>query len=325
MPKRHVRRSGLTMPVNNPRFLNAVWTRGCDFVNLDLEDSVPELQKPYARTLIKSAIPTAAKGGAEVFVRINHDYVEADLEAVVWPGLARVNYPKAETAEEIRKLDEIITRLERERGIRPGTVEIGANIETAVGVANGYEIVSASPRVKDFGGASGYDMSRDLGVEMFVGFDQFVYGKGELELIARTLGIEVRGVPFVANTTGSVSDGDHAFRQAEAARQCGFRLGGGLNPAVVEPQNRGFTPSEEDARDARWVLEQYRQLAGSGETWREVNGRIIDRYEAAWARDTLEWAELCAERNRAKAEAVARVQAATSQASHNLVEIVESC
>ena len=63
-----------------------------------------------------------------------------------------------------------------------------------------------------------------------------------------------------------MSDGDHAFRQAEAARKCGFRLGGGLNPAVVEPQNRGFTPSEEDVRDAHWVLEQYRQLAGSGET-----------------------------------------------------------
>jgi citrate lyase subunit beta/citryl-CoA lyase len=241
--------------------------------------------------------------------------VLADLEAIVWPGLSRVNYPKAEYGSEILRLDAIITRLERERGIRPGTVEIGANIETAVGVAHGYDIASASPRVKDFGGASGYDMSRDLGVEMFVGFDQFIYGKGELELTARALGIEVRGAPFVANTTGSVSDGEHAFRQAEAARKCGFRLGGGLNPAVVEPQNRGFTPSEEDVRDAHWVLEQYRQLAGSSETWREVNGRIIDRYEAARARDTLEWAELCAEHNRAKAEAVARVQAAVSQAS----------
>ena len=79
-------------------------------------------------------------------------------------------------------------------------------------------------------------------------------------------------------------------------------------------------------RDAHWVLEQYRQLAGSGETWREVNGRIIDRYEAARARDTLEWAELCAERNREKAEAVARVQTAMSD-KHlpNLVEIGESC
>jgi len=307
------------MPVVTQRFVDNAWRRGCDFINLDLEDSVPQHLKAHARSLIKDAIPNVSKGGAEVCTRINHDYVLADLEAIVWPGLSRVNYPKAEYGAEIRKLDEIITRLERERGMRPGTVEIGANIETAVGVTNGYEIVSASPRVKDFGGASGYDMSRDLGVEMFVGFDQFVYGKGECELIARTLEVETLASPFVANTTGSVSDSNLAFRQAEAARKCGFRHGGGLNPAVVEPQNRGFTPSEEDVRDAHWVLEQYRQLAGSGDTWREVNGRIIDRCEAARARDTLEWAELCAERNREKAEAVARVQAAmaehTSQAS----------
>jgi len=41
----------------------------------------------------------------------------------------------------------------------------------------------------------------------------------------------------------------------------------------------------------------------------------IRQDEAARARDTLEWAELCAEHNREKAEAVARVQAAMSQAS----------
>jgi len=122
--------------------------------------------------------------------------------------------------------------------------------------------------------------------------------------------VVVRASPFMANTTGSVSDSDLAFRQAGAVRKGGFRLGGGLNPAVVEPQNRGFTPSEEDVRDAHWVLEAYRKLAGSGDTWAEVNGRIIDRYEAARAHGTLEWAGLCAERNRAKAEAVARVQAA---------------
>ena len=311
MPTRHMRRSGLTMPVNNPRFLNAVWTRGCDFVNLDLEDSVPESQKPYARTLIKSAISIAAKGGAEVFVRINHDYVEADLEAVIWPGLARVNYPKAETAEEIRKLDVIITRLERERGMRPGTVEIGANIETARGVANGYEIASASPRVKDFGGGTGYDMSRDLGVEMFVNFDQFVYGKGELELQTRALGLPIhRAAPFVANTTGSVSDADRAFLAAEASRKCGFREGGGLHPNVIEPQNRGFTPTEAEVTDAKWVLERYRGLQRSGKLFDEVDGRMIDRYEACRAEELIEWAGLCAEHNADKAEAVARTKAA---------------
>ncbi|HXH13241.1 MAG TPA: aldolase/citrate lyase family protein [Alphaproteobacteria bacterium] len=311
MPKRHVRRSGLTMPVNTARFVERAWTRGCDFINLDLEDSVPESQKPHARTLVKNAIATAAKGGAEIFVRINHDYVRADLEAVVWPGLARVNYPKAESAEEIRKLDAIITELERERGIRPGTVEIGANIETARGVANGEEIAAASPRIKDFGGGTGYDMSRDLGVEMFVGFDQFVYGKGELELVTRALGLEIhRAMPFVPNTTGSVSDADRAFREAEAARRCGFRQGGGLHPNVVEPQNRGFTPTAAEVEDARWVLERYQALQHAGKVWEEVNGRVIDVYEARRAEELLDWAQLCAEKDAHKAAAVARTQAA---------------
>ena len=47
-----VRRSGLTMPVNNPRFVQKAWTRGCDFIILDLEDSVPPAEKgprPYPR------------------------------------------------------------------------------------------------------------------------------------------------------------------------------------------------------------------------------------------------------------------------------------
>jgi citrate lyase subunit beta / citryl-CoA lyase len=312
MARPKVRRSGLTMPVVTRRFIDHAWRRGCDFIIIDLEDSVPRHLKAYARSLVKDAIANVSKGGAEAFTRINHDYVLADLEAVVWPGLSKVAYPKTEHAEEVRLLDTIITRLECERGIRPGTIEIGTNIETAVGFANVFEIAAASPRVREFGMAGGgYDLSRDLGVEMFVDYDQFVYLKGEAELAARTLGLGVRAAPFVANTTGSVSDPDRALRQAEAARKCGFHIsGGGLNPAVVESQNVGFTPTADDVRDAHWVLDRYRQLGGTGETWMEVEGRVIDRYEAARARDTLEWAELCAERDREKAEAVARTKAA---------------
>ena len=300
------------MPVVTPRFVDHAWRRGCDFILLDLEDSVPRHLKAHARSLIKDAIPNVSKGGAEAHTRINHDYVLADLDAIVWPGLRKVVYPKTEHAEEVRLLDTIITRLERERGIRPGTIEIGTNIESAVGVTNIFEIAAASPRVREFGAAGGgYDLSRDLGVEMFVGFDQFVYQKGEGELAARTLGLGVRGAPFVANTTGSVSDREFALRQSEAARKCGLYIsGGGLNPAVVEPQNLGSTPTDEEVRDAHWVLEQYHRLGSTDETWVQIENRVIDRYEAVRARDTLEWAASCAARNLEKAEAVARTEAA---------------
>lgn len=312
MAGQKVRRSGLTMPVVTARFIDHAWRRGCDFILIDLEDSVPQHLKAHARTLVKDAIPNVSRGGAEAFVRINHDSVEADLEGAVWPGLKRIKYPKTEYAHEVRLLDEIITRLERERGIAPGTVEIDPGIETAVGVINIFEIAGASPRVREFGAStSGYDLSRDLGVEMFVDFDQFVYSKGEAELTARTLGLGVRAAPFVANTSGSVSDGNRALRLAEAARKCGFHLGGGgLNPAVVEGHNVGLTPTEDDVREAHRVLEDYRRLEGTSDTWLEIDGRVIDAYEAARARDVLDWAQACAERNREKAQAVARVKAA---------------
>src|SRR5258705_13641268 len=112
-----VRRSGLTMPVVTPRFIDHAWRRGCDFIVIDLEDSVPRNLKAHARSLVKDAIPNVSKGGAEAFVRINHDTPLEDLEGVIWPGLRRVRYPKTESAAEIRMLDEIITRLEKERGI----------------------------------------------------------------------------------------------------------------------------------------------------------------------------------------------------------------
>lgn len=311
MPLPKVRRSGLTMPIVTPRFVDNAWRRGCDYVTLDLEDSVPQNRKVYARTLVKDAIPNVSKGGTEAFTRINHEHLQADTEAVVWPGLKRIKFPKTETADEVRALDALITRLEKECGIAPGTVEIDPGIETAVGVTNVYDIAAASPRIKEFGATNGgYDMSRDLGVEMFVPYDQFVYLKGEAQLAARALGLGVRAAPFIANTSGSVSDGNRALRQAEAALACGLRVGGGgLNPAVVQSHNAGYTPSTEDIRDAHWVLEQVERLAATHEPWLEVESRVIDRYEAQRARDTLAWAALCAARDQEKSQAVARVQA----------------
>jgi len=146
---------------------------------------------------------------------------------------------------------------------------------------------------------------------MFVDFDQFVYPRGEAELAARTLGLGVRTAPFVANTTGSVSDGDRALLQAEAARKCGLRLGGGgLNPAVVDGHNVGLTPTADEIADAKSVLEDYERLKGTSDTWIEREGRVIDRYEAERARELLDWAKLCAERDAEKAAAVERAKAA---------------
>jgi citrate lyase subunit beta/citryl-CoA lyase len=311
---RRVRRSGLTMPINTPRFVDRSWTRNCDFLNFDFEDSVPQSQKAYARTLVSHAIAQGLKGGAEINIRINCAYPEADVPAAVQPGLTQINFPKAETAEQIRNLDRLITEAERLQGIRPGTIRIGANIETTLGTANSYDIASASPRIDTFAGGTGYDMSMDMGIEMFVGFDQFVYNRGEGALIAKALGLEYTGGVYLPDTTGNVGNTELTRQRAEANRKVGLRSGSGLHPNTVEPQNLGLTPTSEEVQTARRILEYFAQLDERGEVEGELDGRVVDKYEAARAAELIAWSEACAQKDAHKARTQARTKALESQA-----------
>jgi len=213
----------------------------------------------------------------------------------------------------MRNLDRLITEAERLQGIRPGTVRIGANIETTLGVANSYEIASASRRIDTFSGGTGYDMSMDMGVEMFVGFDQFGYNRGEGALVAKALGLEYTGSVYLPDTSGDVGDRDLTRQRAEANRQAGVRAGGGLHPNTVEPQNVGLTPTPEEVQEAQRILAYCAQLDEQGEVEGELDGRVVDKYAAARATELLEWSALCAHKDAHKARAQARTRALEAQ------------
>jgi citrate lyase subunit beta/citryl-CoA lyase len=262
--------------------------------------------------VVKDTLPLGAQGGARVTIRINVASVEADLAASVWPGLDGVILPKAESGAQVAATDAEIARLERMRGLRPGSVELSTLIETALGASRAYEIASASPRIRAFGGGTGYDMSLDLGIEMFQDFDQFFYPRSECALAARALGLQ----PNIAaaqvgppDTSGSVSDGDRARLQAEANRKLGGRSGGGLHPNVVVPQNVGLTPTTDEVDDAKLVIAFSRELDEAGETAGLLDGRVVDRYEAARAEELLDWAMACAEMDAYKARRSAETEA----------------
>jgi citrate lyase subunit beta/citryl-CoA lyase len=300
------------MPINTRRFVEASWTRKSDSLDYDLEDSVPQAEKANARSLVRETIPIGHKGGAVVTIRINAASPEADVAASVWPGLSAVTLPKAESGDQVRLVDAMITKYERLRGIRPGTVEVRTLIESAKGVANAVEIASASPRMHQFGGGGGYDMSLDLGVEMFVGFDQFFYGRNECNLVARALGhgYGVGGGGGEADTSGSVSDGERAYRSAVVNRKLGGRGGGGLHPNVVEPQNLGYTPDPEEVEEAQRIVAFFKEIDEQGETEGQFEGHTVDKYEAARAAELIEWAAACAEVDAFKARKVAETRRA---------------
>src|SRR5207237_4691162 len=142
-------RSSLILPVNQPRFVERAYTRNADAIVLDLEDSVPAAEKANARTLVKDAIPIAARGGAEVAVRVNNepDLLHADVDAAIHPGLDNLSIPKAESADQIRELASRVERLERGRGLAAGHVRFTLALETPVGLLAAPELAPATPPV----------------------------------------------------------------------------------------------------------------------------------------------------------------------------------
>jgi citrate lyase subunit beta/citryl-CoA lyase len=295
----------------NPRFIDKAWTRGGDVYILDIEDSIAPAEKARCRALIRESIHKANRGGASIYVRINKPFVDADLPCSVWPGVDRIMLPKTESAEEMRYAHEIISRLEKEHGVAEGYIELSPMIETALGAVNIHEILTAAPRkIWSMGGGTGYDMAVNLGIEMFAGFDQYAFPTAYVALAALSLGIEATGGVFVHNPSGRVDQSEHAVKEAEALHAAGIHQAGALHPAFVQPLVSGLSPTQDEAKWAGRVIEEFTKLADIGESVGTLDDRVIDKYEYDMARRTLEWAAACSAKDAYKARAMARAQAA---------------
>jgi citrate lyase subunit beta / citryl-CoA lyase len=298
----------------NPRFIDKAWTRGGDVYILDIEDSIAPAEKERCRTLIRESIQKANKGGASIYVRINKPFVDADLPYAVWPGVNRIMLPKTESAAEMQHAHEIISKLEKERGIPEGEIELSPMIESALGAVNIHEILTATPRkIWSQGGGGGYDMAVNLGIEMFASFDQYAFPVAYVALAAMALGIEATGGVFVPNTSGRVDQNDQAAAQAAALHAAGIHHAGALHPAYIQPLVSGLSPTEDEIAWARKVIDEYEKLTDAGESVGSLDGKVIDKYEHDFAQRTLEWAAECAAKDRYKASAMKRAQAAQEQ------------
>jgi citrate lyase subunit beta/citryl-CoA lyase len=304
-----VARVAMFVTPTNPRFIDKAWTRGGDVYILDIEDSIAPAEKQRCRTLIRESIAKANKGGASIYVRINKPFVDADLPYAVWPGVTRIMLPKTESAAEMRHAHEIISRLERERGIPEGSIELSPMIESALGAVNIHEILTATPRkIWSQGGGGGYDMAVNLGIEMFASFDQYAFPVANVALAAMALGIEATGGVFIPNTSGRVDQGDQASAQAAALHAAGVHHAGALHPNYIQPLVSGLSPTENEIAWARKAIDAYEKLADAGEAVGMLDGKVIDKYEYEAAQRTLDWAAQCAAKDRYKASALARAK-----------------
>jgi len=301
--KRLVRRSSLIFPVNVNRFTEKAYTRAADCIVMDLEDSVPITEKETARALVKESIPVVGKGGGDVAVRVNRPISQAtlDLEASVWPGLTCVSLPKVESAEEVHVRADVITELERRRGIREGTVQIAVAVETSLGVVKAYEIASASPRIVTMG-VGAEDLTQEMGVQTSAEGRELWYARSKVLVDAYAAGVQPMGLVGVEPFTWR--EPEKAYDAAVNSRRLGYKGAQSIHPAPIPYLNEGFSVPPDEAEQMRRALNAFEMGLKEGTASVNVDGRMIDVASSERCRRILDRVDAIAEMDRRKSEAI---------------------
>ncbi|MFI7422000.1 HpcH/HpaI aldolase/citrate lyase family protein [Nonomuraea sp. NPDC049684] len=260
------RRSVLSVPGSNPRFLEKAQTLPADEVFLDLEDSVAPLAKDEARKNVVTALREGDWTGRTRAVRVNDlttmwTYRDV-IEVVEGAGefLDCLILPKVQDPTEVVWLDTLLTQIERSMGYEVGRIGIEAQIENARGLVNADAIAGSSRRLEAlvFGPA---DFMASINMRTLVvgeqppGYeegDAYHYILMRLLMAARMHDLQVIDGPYL-----QIKDVEGYRRIARRAAALGFDGKWVLHPLQVEAANEVFSPSQDDYDHAELILEAY--------------------------------------------------------------------
>lgn len=265
-------RSLLYVPSNVPKFVDGAHRRGADAIILDLEDSVPEAERPAARKNLRASARNVAQSGADVVVRINRPWRQTipDLEASIWPEVQALAVTKVDSADHVRLIDEVVSELEAERGMRAGTITFTVMIETAGAFFRMAEIANASPRTVAMT-LGGEDFA--LSVGMVPDADGLFMPKQQLAIAARAANLMPLG--FIG-TVADYKDLD-AFRlTVQRSRRLGFVGASVIHPGQIAILNEEFSPSTAEVASAERIVAAYKEATAAGRGSISVDGKMVD-------------------------------------------------
>jgi citrate lyase subunit beta/citryl-CoA lyase len=281
------------VPADQPSKLDKALTSNADALLADLEDAVAANAKTAARSSLANWLEQLASVSPEadieaqprIWLRVNADTVEADLQAALHPLIDGVCLPKVESADAIREIDMLLGRLEP-AGTSPRPLML--MVETALGVLRCASFPAASERVALFQ-LGEQDLRADLGLppDLSKGADPL---PGPMQA-ARDAVVLASAAGGLLGPIGPVSvnihDADLLETETSKLRHAGFSGRALIHPAQIKPIARGFAPSAAERDWAQRVVDaaEAARAAGSGVT--VVDGGMVDAPVVATARRML--------------------------------------
>jgi len=268
------RRSQLYVPANNPRMIGKAATIEADSIVFDLEDAVPPDEKEAARRSLGSALQKADCGRRELGVRINAPGTpegERDLAALAeGPQVSMLVVPKAESN---------LSPLGRATG--KALIPI---IETARGVMLIEDVVRSEGAIAVTYGAG--DLATSVGGDVEA-YGRNVYVKTRLVIAAAAYGLEAIDRVFF-----DLEDDDGFRAEALEAKRLGYVGKQVVHPKQVRLANEIFSPTEDEIRRAKEVVQAYEEAARKGRGAIRIRDRLVDAVHYRGAKKTLERAGL---------------------------------
>jgi len=250
---------------------------------LELEDFCTPEMRPAARGMMKEIIAAWRAAGVVAAVRINPLETSdgmPDLEAAMAARPDAVLLPKANTAAQIARLDEAITRLEPSAGIERGATEIVPNIEQALGLKNCFDILTASPRVSAALVAS-EDMAASLGAERRRDSNALQYVRAGFHVDCCAAGVFSIDMPY------TWTDPEGLEKDLASARALGFKAKSAVAPVHAAKINEELTPTAAQAREAQAIVGAFEAARGEGASRAEYRGSLIEVPVYLQAKETL--------------------------------------
>lgn len=287
-----LRRSWMFVPGHRQRMIDKALGLDADAVMLDIEDGVAPGEKDTARKLIGEALGRERLPGSPArFVRINaigHARMEADLEAVVRPGLDGLALPKVETAEEVLKVEAVVREREPALKIERGDIKLLVAIESPKGLLNAPAIAACSPRVvglmfgaEDFGREIGLPTAREGEAR------DMLYARSAMAVAAASAHVQAVDGVWV-----DLKDTEGLWGFARQSRRLGFSGMSLIHPSQIDPINSVFSPTLEEIDYAQQVVQAYEEAVARGDGSISFGGQLIDRPIVERARRALEMAKL---------------------------------
>lgn len=272
MNDNYLMRSLMFVPAHNQKLLDSSLRRDADVLLLDIEDSVPVVDKQQARDNIKDFVIRPEAKGKLIFPRVNDresGELLRDLYQLTIPGVTGFMYPKSTKEEDVYFVGKLLETIEYEKGIPVGTFKLIPLIETSGAIVNIKEICTACTRViaVAFGCE---DYVTDLHGKHDPEGQSIFYARNAIVNAARATGVLPIDTVHI-----KVHDLEDLEKNLILAKNLGFEGMLVLNPKELPLVNSYFSPSEEEVTWAMEMVQLTEEATREGKGVAVKDGKFI--------------------------------------------------